>query len=196
MACRSWLCIGVQMEMEQALLQAERQAEQEQVEAENEIISQLQLRLSQLEKATQKEKDKVGTKEKNCVMQLILSVCTKPLHVNVPVLESLKPPSRMQSGNTINTVKWASTDLHCLCISCLSENTKLSLYHLKLRSLSTLDLIILKKITWCETTVECWFRDTHHFLFFCQMCEAFQQLTLLPIQPPLKSSNTLTASSW
>lgn len=79
--------------MEQALLQAERRAEQEQVEAENEIISQLQLKLSQLEKATQKEKDKVGTKEKNSVMPLILSVCTKPLHVNVPVLESLKPPS-------------------------------------------------------------------------------------------------------
>ncbi|KAI3373589.1 hypothetical protein L3Q82_022184, partial [Scortum barcoo] len=45
-------------EMEQALLQAERRAEQEQVEAENEIISQLQLKLSQLDKATQKEKDK------------------------------------------------------------------------------------------------------------------------------------------
>lgn len=45
-------------EMEQALLQAERQAEQEQVEAENEIISQLQLKLSQLDKATQREKDK------------------------------------------------------------------------------------------------------------------------------------------
>lgn len=46
--------------MEQALLQAENRAEQEQVEAENEIISQLQLRLSQLDKATQKAKDKVG----------------------------------------------------------------------------------------------------------------------------------------
>lgn len=45
--------------MEQALLQAERRAEQEQVEAENEIIAQLQLKLSQLDKATQKEKDKV-----------------------------------------------------------------------------------------------------------------------------------------
>ncbi|XP_036974808.1 pleckstrin homology-like domain family B member 1 isoform X6 [Acanthopagrus latus] len=45
-------------EMEQALLQAERRAEQEQVEAENEIISQLQLKLSQLDKATQKEKEK------------------------------------------------------------------------------------------------------------------------------------------
>lgn len=47
-----------EVEMEQALLQAERQAEQEQVEAENEIISQLQLKLSQLDKATQKEKEK------------------------------------------------------------------------------------------------------------------------------------------
>ncbi|XP_078122179.1 pleckstrin homology-like domain family B member 1 isoform X4 [Sander vitreus] len=47
-----------EVEMEQALLQAERRAEQEQVEAENEILSQLQLKLSKLDKATQKEKDK------------------------------------------------------------------------------------------------------------------------------------------
>ncbi|KAM6983858.1 pleckstrin homology-like domain family B member 1 isoform 2-T2 [Tautogolabrus adspersus] len=47
-----------EVEMEQALLQAERRAEQEQVETENKIISQLQLKLSQLDKATQKEKDK------------------------------------------------------------------------------------------------------------------------------------------
>ncbi|XP_042076785.1 pleckstrin homology-like domain family B member 1 isoform X7 [Haplochromis burtoni] len=47
-----------EVEMEQALLQAEWRAEQEQVEAENEIISQLQLKLNQLDKATQKEKDK------------------------------------------------------------------------------------------------------------------------------------------
>uniref|UniRef100_A0A672Z3F0 Pleckstrin homology-like domain family B member 1 n=1 Tax=Sphaeramia orbicularis TaxID=375764 RepID=A0A672Z3F0_9TELE len=47
-----------EVEMEQALLQAESQAEQEQVEAEHEIITQLQLKLSQLDKATQKEKDK------------------------------------------------------------------------------------------------------------------------------------------
>ncbi|XP_053187966.1 pleckstrin homology-like domain family B member 1 [Scomber japonicus] len=47
-----------EVEMEQALLQAERQTEQEQVEAENEIISQLQLKLSQLDKAAQKEKEK------------------------------------------------------------------------------------------------------------------------------------------
>ncbi|XP_057676081.1 pleckstrin homology-like domain family B member 1 isoform X6 [Corythoichthys intestinalis] len=47
-----------EVEMEQALLQAERQAEQEQEEAERELISQLQLKLSQLNKATQKEKEK------------------------------------------------------------------------------------------------------------------------------------------
>ncbi|XP_068186667.1 pleckstrin homology-like domain family B member 1 isoform X9 [Antennarius striatus] len=47
-----------EVEMEQALLQAERQAEQEQVEAEKEIMSQLQLKLSQLDKATQREKEK------------------------------------------------------------------------------------------------------------------------------------------
>ncbi|XP_034034475.1 pleckstrin homology-like domain family B member 1 isoform X2 [Thalassophryne amazonica] len=47
-----------EVEMEQALLQAERQVEQEQMEAENQIICQLQLILSQLDKATQKEKDK------------------------------------------------------------------------------------------------------------------------------------------
>ncbi|XP_026185068.1 pleckstrin homology-like domain family B member 1 isoform X7 [Mastacembelus armatus] len=47
-----------EVEMEQALLQAERRAEQEQVEAENEIISQLQLKLSQLDKTTQKAKEK------------------------------------------------------------------------------------------------------------------------------------------
>ncbi|KAM3600704.1 uncharacterized protein V6R79_001038 [Siganus canaliculatus] len=45
-------------EMEQALLQAEKRAEQEQVDAENEIISQLQLKLSQLDAATQREKEK------------------------------------------------------------------------------------------------------------------------------------------
>uniref|UniRef100_A0A3B5K8B5 Pleckstrin homology-like domain family B member 1 n=1 Tax=Takifugu rubripes TaxID=31033 RepID=A0A3B5K8B5_TAKRU len=55
-------------EMEQALLQAEKQAEQEQVEAESDTISQLQLKLSQLDTATQKEKQKktealeIGTK--------------------------------------------------------------------------------------------------------------------------------------
>uniref|UniRef100_A0AAZ3RBB2 Pleckstrin homology-like domain family B member 1 n=1 Tax=Oncorhynchus tshawytscha TaxID=74940 RepID=A0AAZ3RBB2_ONCTS len=45
-------------EMERALLQGERQAEQEQVEAETEIISQLQSKLSQLDRATKREKDK------------------------------------------------------------------------------------------------------------------------------------------
>lgn len=50
-----------QAEMEQALLQAERQAEREQAEAENDTISQLQLQLGQLDTSTQKEKEKVGT---------------------------------------------------------------------------------------------------------------------------------------
>uniref|UniRef100_A0A8C8A582 Pleckstrin homology-like domain, family B, member 1a n=1 Tax=Oryzias sinensis TaxID=183150 RepID=A0A8C8A582_9TELE len=47
-----------EVEMEQALLQAERWAEQEEVEAENQIISQLELRLGQMNKAAQQEKDK------------------------------------------------------------------------------------------------------------------------------------------
>ncbi|XP_063752155.1 pleckstrin homology-like domain family B member 1 isoform X9 [Eleginops maclovinus] len=47
-----------EVEMEQALLQAEKRAEHEQLEAENEIIAQLQIKLSQLDNATQKEKDK------------------------------------------------------------------------------------------------------------------------------------------
>ncbi|XP_062340967.1 pleckstrin homology-like domain family B member 1 isoform X6 [Osmerus eperlanus] len=45
-------------EMERALLQGERQAEQGQVEAETDIIAQLQLKLSQLDKATQREREK------------------------------------------------------------------------------------------------------------------------------------------
>ncbi|XP_075887627.1 pleckstrin homology-like domain family B member 1 isoform X4 [Nelusetta ayraudi] len=47
-----------EVEMEQALLHAERRAEQEQVESESDVIAQLQLKLSQLDKTTQKEKDK------------------------------------------------------------------------------------------------------------------------------------------
>ncbi|XP_058655674.1 pleckstrin homology-like domain family B member 1 isoform X15 [Onychostoma macrolepis] len=45
-------------EMERALLQGERQAELEQIEAEAEIISQLQRKLSELESTIQREKDK------------------------------------------------------------------------------------------------------------------------------------------
>ncbi|XP_067294916.1 pleckstrin homology-like domain family B member 1 isoform X6 [Pseudorasbora parva] len=45
-------------EMERALLQGERKAELDQVEAELEIINQLQLKLNEVENATQKEKDK------------------------------------------------------------------------------------------------------------------------------------------
>ncbi|XDV32508.1 hypothetical protein PO909_003303 [Leuciscus waleckii] len=45
-------------EMERALLQGERQAELEQIEAETEIINQLQRKLSELENTIQREKDK------------------------------------------------------------------------------------------------------------------------------------------
>ncbi|XP_061639367.1 pleckstrin homology-like domain family B member 1 isoform X19 [Phyllopteryx taeniolatus] len=47
-------------EMECALLQGERQAELDQIEAEIDIISQLQHRLDELESAIQREKDKDG----------------------------------------------------------------------------------------------------------------------------------------
>ncbi|XP_029301913.1 pleckstrin homology-like domain family B member 1 isoform X2 [Cottoperca gobio] len=45
-------------EMERALLQGERQAELEQIEAETDIITQLQHKLDELESAIQREKDK------------------------------------------------------------------------------------------------------------------------------------------
>ncbi|XP_073808349.1 pleckstrin homology-like domain family B member 1 isoform X29 [Danio rerio] len=45
-------------EMERALLQGERRAELDQVEAELEIINQLQLKLNEVENATQREKEK------------------------------------------------------------------------------------------------------------------------------------------
>nr|XP_055052233.1 pleckstrin homology-like domain family B member 1 isoform X16 [Misgurnus anguillicaudatus] len=45
-------------EMERALLQGERQAELEQIEAENEIVNQLQCKLTELETTIQREKDK------------------------------------------------------------------------------------------------------------------------------------------
>lgn len=45
--------------MERALLQGERQAELDQIEAETDIISQLQHKLDELESAIQREKDKV-----------------------------------------------------------------------------------------------------------------------------------------
>ncbi|XP_057695796.1 pleckstrin homology-like domain family B member 1 isoform X12 [Corythoichthys intestinalis] len=45
-------------EMERALLQGERQAELDQIEAETDIISQLQRKLDELESAIQQEKDK------------------------------------------------------------------------------------------------------------------------------------------
>lgn len=45
--------------MERALLQGERQAELDQIEAETDIIAQLQHKLDELESAIQREKDKV-----------------------------------------------------------------------------------------------------------------------------------------
>lgn len=45
--------------MERALLQGERQAELSQIETESDIITQLQHKVSELENAIQREKDKV-----------------------------------------------------------------------------------------------------------------------------------------
>lgn len=45
--------------MERALLQGERQAELDQIEAETDIITQLQRKLDELESTIQREKDKV-----------------------------------------------------------------------------------------------------------------------------------------
>lgn len=53
------LCDVAQAEMERALLQGERQAELDQMEAETDIIGQLQQKLDELESAIQMEKDKV-----------------------------------------------------------------------------------------------------------------------------------------
>jgi len=53
-----------QAEMERALLQGERRAELDQVETELEIINQLQLKLNEVENATQKEKETVLTTNK------------------------------------------------------------------------------------------------------------------------------------
>ncbi|XP_069391089.1 pleckstrin homology-like domain family B member 1 isoform X11 [Paralichthys olivaceus] len=47
-------------EMERALLQGERQAEHDQIEAETDIVTQLQRKLDELESAIQREKDKDG----------------------------------------------------------------------------------------------------------------------------------------
>lgn len=47
--------------MERALLQGERRAELDQVEAEFEIINQLHLKLNEVENETQREKEKVPT---------------------------------------------------------------------------------------------------------------------------------------
>lgn len=55
----------LQAEMEKALLQGERRAELDQVETELGIINQLQLKLNEVENATQKEKEKVPTLTKH-----------------------------------------------------------------------------------------------------------------------------------
>lgn len=55
------LFFNLQAEMERALLQGERRAELDQVEAELEIINQIQLKLSEVEKNIQQEKEKVNT---------------------------------------------------------------------------------------------------------------------------------------
>lgn len=55
------ICLNLQVEMERALLQGERRAELDQVEAELEIINQIQLKLSEVEKNIQREKEKVNT---------------------------------------------------------------------------------------------------------------------------------------
>lgn len=51
----------LQAEMERALLQGETQAELDQIEAETDVVSQLQRKLEELERAIQREKDKVHT---------------------------------------------------------------------------------------------------------------------------------------
>lgn len=53
-----------QAEMERALLQGERQAELDQIEAETDIIAQLQQKLDELENAIQREKDKVEREQR------------------------------------------------------------------------------------------------------------------------------------
>lgn len=58
----------VQAEMERALLQGEREAELEQIEAESMVINQLQHKLDELEDAVQREKDKV--RRQFCTVQV------------------------------------------------------------------------------------------------------------------------------
>lgn len=60
--------------MERALLQGERQAELEQIEAEAEIVSQLQRKLSELESTFQREKDKVGYTHHIKALRMKLSI--------------------------------------------------------------------------------------------------------------------------
>lgn len=57
--CVTSFCGILQAEMERALLQGEKQAELDQIEAETDIITQLQHKMDELENAIQREKDKV-----------------------------------------------------------------------------------------------------------------------------------------
>lgn len=59
--------------MERALLQGERRAELDQVETELEKINQIQLKLSEVEKTIQREKEKVNAyaHERNGLHKLI-----------------------------------------------------------------------------------------------------------------------------
>lgn len=61
--CNTETCPIFQAEMERALLQGERQAELDQIDAETDIIAQLQHKLDELENAIQREKDKVERAE-------------------------------------------------------------------------------------------------------------------------------------
>lgn len=54
------VCVYPQAEMERALLQGERRAVLDQVEAELEIINQIQHKLSEVEKDIQRKKEKVN----------------------------------------------------------------------------------------------------------------------------------------
>ena len=61
--------------MERALLQGERQVELDQMEAESDVITQLQRKLDELENAVQREKDEVRRRGGTLVvLSLVLSL--------------------------------------------------------------------------------------------------------------------------
>lgn len=66
--------------MERALLQGERRAELDQVEAELEMINQIHLKLGEVEKNIQREKEKVNTytqKGMVCIIELMHSFASR-----------------------------------------------------------------------------------------------------------------------